>query len=425
MRITVLVIILIISFQTVTYGDLFNYVTKEDPSFNWEKISEQQLPYDMQRYDINLTSQTWQDITWKHRIMIINPNTTKNPTMVFLVIVGSWNNKDSDEMMIGTTLASGINAPVAILFDVPNQPLFNGLREDSLIAYTFEKVLETENEEWALLLPMTKSAVKAMDAIQQFFEKELNLSVNNFVVTGASKRGWTTWLSAVVDNRVKGICPMVYDNLSLIEQMDHQIFTWGKYSEEIDDYTNLNIPQRVKTEKGRKLAALVDPFTYRERINVPKLIVVGSNDRYWPLDAMNIYFDDLVGEKYLLRVPNKGHGIDDMQRVLGDGIAFFLKINGELTFPNLSWKYSNTDDGLQLSIDPGISTLSVSVWTAESETRDFRDAIWKETRIDPENTFILNKKDDKYSAIFGEVVYQFDNKKLFLSTEVRIIEPVK
>ncbi len=283
--------------------------------------------------------------------------------------------------------------------------------------------METGNDEWALLLPMAKSAVKAMDAIQQFFDKELNISVNGFVVTGASKRGWTTWLSAAVDDRVKGICPMVYDNLSLIEQMDHQLFTWGKYSEEIDDYTKLNIPQRVKTEKGQKLAALVDPFTYKERISIPKLIVVGSNDRYWPLDAMNIYFDDLVGEKYLLRVPNKGHDVNDMQRVLGDGIAFFLKINGELSFPNMSWRYSNTDEGLQLAMDPGINPVSVSVWTAESETRDFRDALWKEARIDPENTFILSKKAGKYSAIFGEVVYQFDNKMLFLSTEVRIIEP--
>ncbi len=425
MRILVFITIFIISFQVIGYCDLFKYVAKEDPSFNWEKVSELKLPYDMQRYDIDLTSQTWQDIPWKHRVMIINPNTTKNPTLVFLVIVGSWNRNDNDEMMIGTTLASGMNAPVAVLFDVPNQPLFNGLREDSLIAYTFEKVLETENDEWALLLPMAKSAVKAMDAIQQFFDKELNVSVNGFVVTGASKRGWTTWLSAVVDDRVKGICPMVYDNLNLIEQMDHQLFTWGRYSEEIDDYTKLDIPQRVKTEKGRKLAALVDPFTYKDRINIPKLIVVGSNDRYWPLDAMNIYFDDLVGEKYLLRVPNKGHNVNDMQRVLGDGIAFFLKINGEITFPNMSWKYTNSDEGLELKIDPDIDPVSISVWTTESETRDFRDAVWKETRIDPENTFTLNRKADKYSAIFGEVIYQFDNKMLFLSTEVRIIEPSK
>jgi len=409
----------------IVYADLFQYVAKEDPSYKWEKLEELSIPFGMTKYDLKLVSQTWKDIAWDHRITIIKPEKVESPTMVFLIIVGGWSKNDTEEMMIGSTIASGIGAPVAILYDVPRQPLFENLREDALIAYTFENVLKTDDQEWALLLPMTKTAIRAMDAVQEFLQNEQKTTVNGFIVAGASKRGWTTWLSAAADERIKGICPMVYDNLNLIEQMDHQIETWGEYSEQIDDYTKLDIPQQIKTEKGRKLSALVDPFTYRGRITIPKLIVVGSNDRYWPLDAMNIYFDDLMGERYLLRVPNKGHDINDMQRVLSDAVAFFMKVKGNLSFPELSWKYYDREEGLELSISPGNQPDSVAVWTSESDTKDFRTAVWKETKITTDNSryiYTLKKPQKGYSAIFGEVVYPFaDKKQFYLSTEVRIL----
>jgi len=426
MKRIIIAVSLLLVIQSIASADLFQYVAKEDPSFKWEKVEQQALPFDMQRYDIDLVSQTWKDIAWNHRLTLIKPKAIKNPTMVFLIITGSWNkNKDnSEEVMYGSAIASGIGAPVAILYDVPRQPLFNGLREDGLISYTFTKVMETQDTEWALLLPMAKSAVKAMDTIEQFMNQELNTTVNGFVVAGASKRGWTTWLSSAVDGRVKGICPMVYDNLDLPAQMKHQVDTWGTYSEQIDDYTKLDLPQQLQTEKGQKLAALVDPYTYKDRITMPKLIIVGSNDRYWPLDAMNIYFNDLIGEKYILRVPNKGHDVGDPDRIINDAIAFFKKINGDLDFPKLSWVYNDDDEGIELTITPDQNPKSVSVWVATSDTKDFRNSKWQETKLEPigsQYMYILKNPQNGYAAIFGEAVYPSGDKEYFLSTEVRII----
>jgi len=46
--------------------------------------------------------------------------------------------------------------------------------------------------------------------------------IDAFCVTGASKRGWTTWMISTVDKRVKCAIPVVLDCLNLKEQF----FSW-------------------------------------------------------------------------------------------------------------------------------------------------------------------------------------------------------
>lgn len=424
MKRIILIVLLLSLFCPLVSADIFQYVAREDTSYRWEKVAQGDIPPGATKIELRLTSQTWQGKLLNHRIRLIKPRKVKNSTSVFLIISGSGSGRE--ELVIGAAIANGTGALVAILHDVPYQPLFGGLREDDLIAHTFLKTMETGDEEWPLLFPMTKTAVRAMDAIQEFSRAELDMEVSGFVVAGASKRGWTTWFTGVVDKRVKGIMPMVYDNLDLVRQMEHQLEAWGKYSEQIEDYTARNIPQRlVEDQNMQRLSKLVDPYTYRDRVAMPKLIVIGTNDRYWPLDALNLYYDDLVGDKYILYVPNKGHGVNDMKRIIGDAIGFFLRVEGELKFPNLSWNYADKGEDIELSIKSDIRPASVSVWTTESPTRDFRDAVWQESKILFESTgysYILKKPEHGYAAMFGEVIYGSGGKEFFLSTNIRILE---
>ena len=120
---------------------------------------------------------------------------------------------------------------------------------------------------------------------------------------------------------------MVYDNLNLGQQMPHQLEAWGQYSSQIGDYTRLGLQEQLQTPAGQKLSAMVDPWTYRQRITMPKLIVNGTNDPYWPLDAINFYREDLVGPVNYLYAPNAGHSLNGQEiRVIGSAAVWARRV---------------------------------------------------------------------------------------------------
>jgi len=404
-------------------ADLFSYVKRPEAVYRWE-LTDQKPNVMGTVYDLHLVSQVWQGITWEHRLQIVRPNNLDYPDTAILLITGGGGS--DQETQVALLLANAAKMPMAILYHIPNQPLFDGKREDALIAYTFAKYLQTGDDTWPLLFPMTKSAVKAMDALQEFSQQAWDKPLKHFVVTGASKRGWTTWLTGAVDSRAKAIMPMVIDNLNLAAQMPHQIETWGKYSEMIDDYTRRGLQELLTTEAGQQLGAAIDPYTYRDRITMPKLLINGTNDRYWTLDALNLYWDDLVGEKFVLYVPNSGHGLEDRGRVLATAGAFANLVAGDKALPKLNWKHDDADGKARLSITSDPIPSGARLWVAQSATKDFRDAKWHSTPMaGTDGRFIgeVNKPSQGYLALFGEPIYQLDGRTFTLSTQIRIIGP--
>lgn len=408
---------------------LFDYVAREDSSFSWVMEGKTQTPMGVTIHELRLTSQRWKDITWRHTLLVIQPSKITTDLAVLVISGGSTESKgDTQTRLIASSIATQIQALVAVLFAVPNQPLFEGLTEDNLIAHTFVKVLETGDKEWACLLPMTKSAFKAMDTIQQFAEKELNTKVIGFLVTGASKRGWTTWLTAVADpKRVKGIAPIVYDNLNIPVQMKHQKEVFGNYSEQIKEYVERGLVDLVVGDsKAKELVHLVDPYSYRDRLTMPKLIINGTNDRYWALDAANFYFYDLFGEKHILYVPNAGHGLEGgLDRVLRTIVAFFNRLAGRIEFPKLNWEWKEGNGGNQnLVIRSNPMPKEIVIWTAQSPTKDFRNAKWSSNLLlskGEEAKFVLQKPESGFAAAFAELIYDVNGQRFSLCTTVRIV----
>lgn len=410
---------------------LTDYVWRPDGSFAWKESSRSGNGQGT-KIVIDMTSQTWQGNVWKHKIVLFRSAKCDFPNTALLFITGNYHENGTESAM-GLQLALKSGCPVAVLYDVPNQPLYGGKSEDALIAYTLVKYLETGDTTWPLLLPMTKSAVRAMDTVQAFFRRGSLPKIERFVVCGASKRGWTTWLTAAADpSRVKGIMPMVYDNLNLKAQMKQQLISFGDYSAQIGDYTALGLQKTLSDNTGKSVGVAIDPWTYRKTLTMPKLIINGSNDPYWTLDSLSIYWKDLKGPKAVLYMANSGHGLvnnDDtgskLDTLVSSMSAFTRSIAGNNPIPPIRWKHTTSDGIHRLTITGDSSKASAKMWVARSASRDFRLSKWESTEMRQTPTGFtgtIELPKEGFMAVFGESSRPADGLKFTESTQVQVLD---
>ena len=363
------------------------YLQQPDASFAWRVLDEKNAEnFDV--YELELVSQTWQGVAWTHWMTVAAPRTiSADHGEVALLYIDGGNQStrpsdriDRQEKLFGEA-AARTGTLMVTLRQVPNQPLFEGLREDALIAHSFVRFLETADASWPALLPMTRAAMRAMDAVQAFARDRLSVEIERFVVTGASKRGWTTWLTGAHDGRVAAIAPMVIDTLNMKEQMGLQLEAFGSFSIEIQDYVDQDLPERAGEPLGDALLRLVDPYHQRHRLAIPKLLIIGTNDPYWPVDAAGLYFGDLVGEKLIHYMPNTGHspGPSALQAIS----AFYQTVLEDEARPQLQWQVTENGHAATFSVTSDRAPVHAALWSAISpEDRDFRDEVWKSEPIE-------------------------------------------
>jgi PhoPQ-activated pathogenicity-related protein len=407
-------------------SELFHYVERADETFAWQHLeTREQSGVTVTR--LHLTSQLWQGIPWLHTVELFVPAQIRDPGLALLYVATPGGMGQTE---IGTALAHHTGVVCVFLSDIPNQPLFGDLIEDALIAHTFVQYLDTGDTTWPLLFPMVKSVVRAMDAVHAYGAQHDTFTAERFVVSGASKRGWTTWLTAAVDPRVVGIAPMVYDNLNIPAQMPHQVEVFEGYSEQIGDYTRADLPQRMQTPGGMHLARMVDPYTYLDHLSMPKLIINGANDPYWATDAINLYWDDLPGIKHILDIPNVGHSLNDPQRLFSTIAVFLRGIAEQRGLPRLDWSFAAEDRAVTLNIATDEPAVAARVWVAYAPGRDFRNAPWtaiamfEEEATSPQtglySATIARPDHGGHMALYGEVEFRRDGDNYTLSTQVHI-----
>jgi len=81
------------------------------------------------------------------------------------------------------------------------------------------------------------------------------------------------------------------DMLNMGVNIEYQKEVWGDYRIEIQDYVKLGIEQKLGTPGGDDLVKMIDPYSYRKSLTMPKMIFMGTNDPYWPADAIKNFTD--------------------------------------------------------------------------------------------------------------------------------------
>lgn len=427
---------------------LDRFVAKPDPSYAWKPMATTAGP-GYRCTVIELTSQTWRSASevdrpvWKHWLIVVKPEQISHDTA--LLFIGGGSNKDpmptaAPERLV--RFAVETQTVVAELRMVPNQPLtFSDSPdqhrvEDDLVAYSRVRQMQSGDDNWLVRLAMVKSGVRALDAIQEFMASDTGgrVKVRDFVVSGGSKRGWTTWLVAAVDRRVRAIMPVVIDALNSEQITRHQYEAYGFFSSALEDYVRHKIfPDKIGTPEYQHILAIEDPYNYlkRERLKaMPKYMVNASGDQFFLPDNSQFYYSRIEGEKYLRYVPNAKHnmeGTDAAESLL----AFYQAVLNNVARPRFDWMKEK--DGT-LIVGTKDKPLEVNLWQATNpNARDFRvDTIGKaytRTALKEERPGIYIARASRpargYTAFFVELVYASGGKIPFkFTTEVSIVPDV-
>ena len=418
---------------------LDDYVAAADPAYGYSVASSVSGPG--YRMDVlSMTSQSWRSAqevdrtVWRHWLTIYVPDVVSSSTALLWINGGS--NTDAAPAAPDATLAGMAAATKTVVADlrmVPNQPLvFAGdgrqRSEDAIIAYSFDRYMATGDANWPVLLPMVKSAVRAMDTVQAHLRSSSRrpTEIKQFVVSGASKRGWTTWLSAAVDPRVVAAAPLVIDVLNMGTQMRHHLSAYGFYSEAIQDYVDLHVFERLGTPEGLRLQAIVDPYVYRGRYTLPKCLINSSGDQFFLPDSAQFYVHDLPGPTVLRYCPNTDHSLgspDAAQAVL----AFYRSVLTGLARPEFSWTVDPND---RIVVRTVTRPSKVRLWQATNpHARDFRletlGKAWTSSDLASQepNVYVAGvpKPATGWTAFFAELTFGTGPAVSTFTTEIRVV----
>lgn len=384
----------------------------------WELINKREVQ-NATIYQLLMDSGVWVDTQWKHNLEIIVPKPQVNSDHIMLFVTGDRSQNEVDQRE-ALDLLPLVQLPIAILYDVPNQPLFENLREDALIARSFRLFLDSGDKNLPALVPMVRAVRHAMTVLSEFLPPQKDSY--KFVLSGASKRGWTTYLAAAQDNRIVGIIPEAFNMLNIRQQLKTMSEQFQGLSEAISDYTAEGLHNDIDEPRGLELLSIVDPYEQRNRLLQPILCIVGTNDRFWNLNALDFFWEKLPARKNVYFVPNTGHSFPVNADITTLRAAFIRSIIDNTSLPNLTavWKDNTKSIRVELNSEEGILA---TLWVAESDSMDFRDSVFKivdRNQITNNKSILSTLRTQKNQAAIAIVSFKFQGKEYYLSSIPRI-----
>ena len=418
-RLLLLVVVLFYLVSLITSTPLDDYVWKPDDNYKWEDLGEKGMftgkfgTRGYTGYTLNMTSQRWltdadfsassqSGSIWWHYLVVIVPDDVEYSRNGTLYITGGSNDAsappptDSEDVIITAAFATGTKTITGCLFQIPNEhttfsadPLQKSRTEDAVIAFTWDHFLNDPSQpEWLLRFPMVKASLRAMDTITDFAAKKFpdkNYQLDYYSVAGASKRGWTTWdVGAVDGGRVQAIIPIVLDAINFVDVMHHQYKSYNGWSFALKDYTEMDIMSRLDSDNMHLLQENVDPYFYKDRLTMPKLIVNACEDEFQMPDDVQYWWSGMPEPKHFMIVPNAEHSLITGILQVVPAVTAWVKYNLEKSIvPKMDWTIDETTGEITVTLNEHGIVHEANVWQAYScgvnvdgsHRRDFRVAM--------------------------------------------------
>jgi len=404
------------------YISISDYIESTKDEFSYE-IEDITYNDNWTSFHVKMISGEWLDskkveqFEWWHYVDIIIPKEIKTSTGIMFIDGGESSEKffRLDETVKDFSMKTG--SIIVNISNIPFQPVNfldtdqKEFYEDDLIAYSWNKFLtngaSNKNIEWLPRLPMTRAVVRAMDLAQEIAIQN-SYDLETFMVSGASKRGWTAWMTAAVDQRVTSLVPMVIDLLNVVPSFENHYRSYGEFSLAVQEYVDYEIPDWMDSKEFQELLNFVEPFSFKEKFTMPKYLINAGSDEFFSTDSWRFYYNQLPGEKLLRYVPNQNHSLNG--RYLNeDLISYFFRLTNNLELPKLKWDLK--EGFLEAKIEYS-GEYDVSLWTAKNEDgRDFRlwmkGELWKSSKVTRSKDNIYKIKIDDLDKGYQAVMLEF------------------
>ncbi len=350
----------------------------------------------LQKYKLNSQSWTLQGSVspgrWQHEVDIYIPDSARDKNA--LIVINSGSNDDGAGNPVAPTnftqdqlvqIATATKTIVISVSNVPNQKLtYQGasksLAEDNSVAWSWKLFINDAKkyQNASLHIPMSAAVSQALRLAKIELAQQ---NITKFIVTGASKRGWAAWLTALSDPDVVAIVPFAMDLLGTQESLKHMYHSYGNnwpvafypyYQQEIDKY--------IDTDEFSSLMKIEDPLSYlssntRSRLNIEKYIINASGDDFYVPDNSRFYYDKLPGPKSLRVVENSTHhGI--LSVTVPSLTTFINRYQEQKKLPEISEIIASDDNkNKTLKVNFSEQPSQILQWTAHNPVaRDFRFA---------------------------------------------------
>lgn len=402
---------------------------------DYSLLEKKQLPGVMlKRY--NLNSQAWspQGVVspkrWQNGVDIYIPESARGKNA--LVVINNGSNDDGSGSPVMPTnfsaealshIAVATRTVVMSVSNVPNQALYyqgeaTPLVEDDSVAYSWKLFIEDTQkyQNASLHIPMAASVSQAF----RLAKKELaqQQKITKFIVTGASKRGWAAWLTALSDPDVDAVVPFVMDLLNTKKSLEHMYQSYGKnWPIAFYPYYKQHIDQQIDKDAFASLMTLEDPLAYLNtdmgsRLHIDKYIINASGDDFYVPDNSHFYYDRLPGQKSLRVVPNSSHnGILSVAEA--SLVTFVNRFQAGEKLPEVTEKVQGGANGeKELTVSFSEKPATVLQWTAKNPAaRDFRyacDIKYRSAPVSPAGEGVsipLTSPDSGWQATFIEATF--------------------
>lgn len=401
--------------------DLKDYMASKEEVYGWEIHS---IIHDPGVTTINLyvTSQKWQGVIWKHFVVIYVPTN--------VVVAKSFNFLDGGRIIGGVPQFIDTSAPIhgpvlalmrefsesagiitCLVRNLPMLPTLGQNQEETYMQHTFEMMAETRDVNWNPLKPMIKGAIQCHNAIEEVVKQETGVDILKYAVSGLSKRGLTTYFSAIFDKRVEAIAPIVMDYLNTTKGYERQLEVNDTPIDpaQIELFSNVGAFYSNPKPLGQYMVKTVDPYYYLDSLKLPIYSLLGTNDPFYSIDLAKFYVKDLE-DISLVYQRNIDHNIG-FQYVLAALYWYYSMITGT-RLPTLSWTDVENSNELKITVTVNDDSYSeVRLVTARSSTENFLKEKFNSSKKSTSGktfTITVPKNSTKYLAAYVEVAYQLN-----------------